>query len=62
MVPFVNQTGRDDVLPRESAILVVLALTGWLPRDTSEKPRVCPKCKSPNWDRLKLYERKTVEK
>jgi predicted Zn-ribbon and HTH transcriptional regulator len=24
----------------------------WLPRD-SEKPRVCPKCKSPNWDRPK---------
>lgn len=23
----------------------------WLPRDKAEKPRVCPKCKSPNWDR-----------
>ena len=23
----------------------------WLPRN-DEKPRVCPKCKSPNWDRL----------
>jgi predicted Zn-ribbon and HTH transcriptional regulator len=22
----------------------------WLPRG-DEKPRVCPKCKSPNWDR-----------
>jgi hypothetical protein len=22
----------------------------WLPRG-GEKPRVCPKCKSPNWDR-----------
>lgn len=22
----------------------------WVPRD-SEKPRVCPKCKSPYWDR-----------
>jgi hypothetical protein len=22
----------------------------WLPRN-DEKPRVCPKCKSPNWDR-----------
>jgi predicted Zn-ribbon and HTH transcriptional regulator len=29
----------------------------WLPRDPSEKPRVCPKCKSPNWDRPKLFER-----
>ena len=23
----------------------------WLPRDKKEKPRVCPKCKSANWDR-----------
>lgn len=23
----------------------------WLPRDKTEKPRVCPKCKTPNWDR-----------
>ena len=23
----------------------------WLPRDKSEKPRVCPDCKSPNWDK-----------
>lgn len=29
----------------------------WLPRDKDEKPRVCPKCKSPNWDRPRLYER-----
>jgi predicted Zn-ribbon and HTH transcriptional regulator len=28
----------------------------WLARD-SEKPRVCPKCKSPNWDRPKKFER-----
>jgi predicted Zn-ribbon and HTH transcriptional regulator len=26
----------------------------WLPRD-AERPRVCPKCKSPNWDRPKLW-------
>lgn len=30
----------------------------WLPRDKDEKPRVCPKCKSANWDREKLFERK----
>ncbi len=30
----------------------------WLPRDKAEQPRVCPKCKSPNWDRAKLFERK----
>lgn len=29
----------------------------WLPRNTEEKPRVCPKCKSPNWDRPKRFER-----
>lgn len=29
----------------------------WLPRGV-EEPRVCPKCKSANWDRQKLYERK----
>lgn len=29
----------------------------WLARNR-ERPRVCPKCKSPNWDRAKLYERK----
>ncbi len=23
----------------------------WLPRAKGERPRVCPKCKSPNWDR-----------
>jgi predicted Zn-ribbon and HTH transcriptional regulator len=30
----------------------------WLPRDPDEKPRVCPKCKSPNWDRPRQFERK----
>jgi len=30
----------------------------WLPRDPGEKPRVCPKCKSANWDRPKQWERK----
>jgi predicted Zn-ribbon and HTH transcriptional regulator len=25
----------------------------WLPRTKGERPRVCPKCKSPNWDRPK---------
>lgn len=33
----------------------------WLPRDGAwpqERPRVCPKCKTPNWDRPKKWERK----
>jgi hypothetical protein len=30
----------------------------WLPRDKDERPRVCPKCKSANWDRPKKFERK----
>jgi len=25
----------------------------WMPRNKDERPRVCPKCKSPNWDRPK---------
>lgn len=29
----------------------------WLPRDPDDKPRVCPKCKSANWDRPKKFER-----
>ena len=32
----------------------------WLPRDKADKPRVCPACKSPNWDRPKKFERKNV--
>ena len=23
----------------------------WVPRDKTQKPRVCPKCKNPYWDR-----------
>ncbi len=23
----------------------------WVPRDKEQEPRVCPKCKSPYWDR-----------
>jgi len=35
----------------------------WLPRErrsdgTFERPAVCPKCKSPLWDRPKRFERK----
>jgi len=30
----------------------------WLPRNKDERPRVCPKCKSANWDRPKKWERK----
>lgn len=29
----------------------------WLPRG-DERPSVCPKCKSPRWDKPKLFERK----
>jgi predicted Zn-ribbon and HTH transcriptional regulator len=28
-----------------------------LSRDPNDKPRVCPKCKSANWDRAKKFER-----
>lgn len=30
----------------------------WLPRTEGERPSVCPKCKSPRWDKEKLFERK----
>jgi len=29
----------------------------WLPREKGEKPRVCPKCKSPNWDKVYKFRR-----
>jgi predicted Zn-ribbon and HTH transcriptional regulator len=29
----------------------------WLPRGV-ERPSVCPKCKSPRWDKPKKFERK----
>lgn len=32
----------------------------WLSREEGEKPRVCPKCKSANWDRQKKWERKSI--
>jgi len=25
----------------------------WVPREAKKKPVVCPKCKSPYWDRVK---------
>ncbi len=30
----------------------------WLPRIAGKKPRVCPECKTPNWDRTKQFKRK----
>ncbi len=30
----------------------------WVNRGVTERPRVCPKCKSANWDRPKKFERK----
>jgi predicted Zn-ribbon and HTH transcriptional regulator len=32
----------------------------WLPQG-GERPRVCPKCKSPNWDRPKRWTRKDAD-
>ena len=31
----------------------------WISRE-QERPRVCPKCKSANWDKEKRWERKDV--
>jgi predicted Zn-ribbon and HTH transcriptional regulator len=29
----------------------------WVPRDTENEPRVCPKCKSPYWNRPRKQEK-----
>jgi predicted Zn-ribbon and HTH transcriptional regulator len=29
----------------------------WIARNKAERPRVCPKCKSPNWDKPRKWER-----
>ncbi len=34
----------------------------WLSRKTTIRPRVCPKCKSPNWDLPRLYTRGDKQK
>jgi hypothetical protein len=56
---------QDD--PKEKPIGRVLVLGcrcrcgyEWLPR-FGETPRVCPKCKSPNWDKPKRWTRKSAE-
>jgi predicted Zn-ribbon and HTH transcriptional regulator len=33
----------------------------WVPRDKTQKPRVCPKCKNPYWDRPRKNEKQDVE-
>lgn len=30
----------------------------WLPRDKSQQPKVCPKCKSPYWDTPRKSDRR----
>lgn len=57
---FLEYDARSGAAMSKQAIGLV-QLTGarcrcghqWLPRDPNDKPRVCPKCKSPNWDRAK---------
>ena len=31
----------------------------WYPRNSNERPRVCPKCKSPNWDKPYKFRKKS---
>lgn len=56
---------RQSIGPPDGALgsfeIIVLACRcrcghEWIARER-DRPRVCPKCKSPNWDREKLYER-----
>lgn len=56
---------KIEIIPEEKPIGMVLVMGcrcrcghEWVPHG-NEKPRVCPKCKSPNWDRPKLFERKS---
>jgi predicted Zn-ribbon and HTH transcriptional regulator len=55
-----------DMKTREAGpVIGMVQLTGcrcrcgheWLPRDDG-RPSVCPKCKSPRWDKPKKWERK----
>jgi predicted Zn-ribbon and HTH transcriptional regulator len=34
----------------------------WVPRDISDPPQNCPKCKSPYWDRPRQSEQKPAKK
>ena len=50
----------DDILkgkeqPSEFQVTAYRCRCGheWVPRNKGERPVVCPKCKSPNWDRPK---------
>jgi hypothetical protein len=58
----VNETRKIDEV-RAAAVAaraVMLAnFAGPDPNRAKERPRVCPKCKSQNWDKPRLYERKT---
>lgn len=33
----------------------------WIARNKDERPRVCPACKSPNWDRPRLWTREDLK-
>lgn len=49
-----QSTLRPRDRPRKSLKRI---LTPSRPRDLPERPSVCPKCKSPRWDKPKLFER-----
>lgn len=34
----------------------------WLPRNIDEPPAVCPKCKSPDWDRPRQSDTKAAKR
>jgi predicted Zn-ribbon and HTH transcriptional regulator len=51
---------KTETKPEEKSIGRVMLLGcrcrcghEWLPREATDEPRVCPKCKSANWDRPK---------
>jgi hypothetical protein len=58
----IRETPTGPYFPTEDEKPKIIRIRGgrevgpdeWLPRD-GERPRVCPRCKSPNWDRPKLW-------
>jgi predicted Zn-ribbon and HTH transcriptional regulator len=43
----------DEEQPSEFLVTAYRCRCGheWVPRNKDERPRVCPKCKSANWDK-----------
>lgn len=61
------KTTEKKQTPSDTEIGMVMLLAArcrcgheWLPREKGDRPRVCPKCKSPYWDRPKHQKAKNA--